>query len=64
MGKRLTYEFVKSNFEKEGYVLLSEKYVNNSTKLDCICPKGHHTTMTWGNWKYGYRCKYCAKNVK
>jgi len=62
--KRLTYEFVKEQFEKEGYELLSEEYVNAHTKLDYICPKRHKYNITWNNWNSGARCAHCAKNAK
>jgi len=57
---KLTIKFIAREFEKEGYVLLSKEYVNNHTKLDYICPKGHKHYITWGNWKSGYRCPYCS----
>jgi len=64
MAKKLTYEFVKSSFEKEGYTLLSKGYKNSHTKLDYKCPEGHIHSITWHGWSSGYRCPYCAGNVK
>jgi hypothetical protein len=61
---RLKYEDVKDSIESEGYTLISKIYVNSRTKLDLVCPKGHSTSMTFGNWQSGFRCKYCAKNVR
>jgi len=46
--KKLTIEFVRESFAKEGYTLLSKVYTNNSTKLDYICPKGHRHSIVWG----------------
>ena len=60
MGKKLTYGFVKGEFEKEGYVLLSKKYKGAHIKLNYICSKGHRHDITWGNWYTGYRCPTCA----
>lgn len=57
-------EFVRSEFDKEGYVLLSDKYVNSRSKLRFKCPKGHEYSMTWSNWQRGNRCAICAKNVR
>jgi hypothetical protein len=59
MGKRLTYEFVKESFEKEGYELLSREYINSRTKLKYKCPKGHEHSISWNNWQQGERCPYC-----
>jgi hypothetical protein len=46
-------------FKKEGYKLLSEVYVNNKTKLDYICFSGHKHSITWSDWRGGYRCLHC-----
>jgi len=59
-----TTEFIRSEFEKEGWVLKSTEYMNNYTKLDCICPNGHNHNINWNNWQAGYRCPYCAGNAK
>lgn len=61
---RLTIEFVRSEFEKEGYTLSSDKYCNAYSKLFFICPNGHEHFITWGNWRSGFRCGKCARNVK
>ena len=63
MARRLTYDFVKKSFEKEGYTLLSKKYKNAHTKLKIRCNNGHKYYVTWSNWKSGYRCPHCAGNV-
>jgi len=60
MGKRLTYEFVKESFEKEGYKLLSKEYVSAHCKLKYRCPKGHGHNIEWANWSQGQRCPYCV----
>ena len=64
MRKRLTYEFVKESFEKEGYILLSERYINAHVKLRYICSKGHKHTIDWDHWQRGKKCPYCAGNGK
>lgn len=60
MGKKLTIEFVRMEFEKEGSELLSKKYINSRTKLEYICPKGHRHSISWDNWRDGHRCSYCV----
>ena len=37
--KKLTYEYVKEQIEKEGYKLLSSEYVNSREKLELKCSK-------------------------
>jgi len=49
----------------EGYTLLSTKYVDLSSKLDYICPKGHKYSTSLDNWLYnGNRCGVCNGNTK
>jgi len=57
---RFNIEFIKESFEKEGYTLLSDEYVNNHTKLDYICSKSHKHSITFTDWyNGGYRCPTC-----
>jgi len=56
--------FVKSTMKKKGYTLLSDSYINAHTSLQCLCPYDHIYEVTWGNWKAGNRCPYCATNAK
>lgn len=64
MPKKLTYEFVKEQFEKEGYTLISKEYKDSKTKLEYICPSGHKGSIRFDNWKQGKRCAKCSRNVK
>jgi hypothetical protein len=64
MPKKLTIEYVREQFEKEGYELLSKKYINAHTKLRYRCPNGHEHNITWASWAQGARCPYCYGNVK
>ena len=59
-----TIEFVKEQFELEGYELLSKEYINNGTKMSYRCTKGHEHSITWRDWVSGYRCTYCAGKDK
>lgn len=65
-GKRakLTYEFVKEQFEKEGHILVSTEYKNANTPLDVICSEGHEWRVTYGNYYAGKRCGKCVNNQK
>ena len=55
-------ETSKLNFinqvEKERYKLIGE-YVNNRTKVEIMCNKGHNYFVTPHNFKSGYRCPMC-----
>jgi len=59
MSRKLSYKFIKEQFEKEKYELLSEEYRNNSQKLEYICPNNHKHYITYANWCSGHRCPYC-----
>ena len=63
-NKKLTYDFVKTQIENEGYELLSKKYKNNNTKLLVECPQKHQYKVTYDNFKQGCRCAICAGNRK
>lgn len=62
MSKKLTIEFVRKQFDKEGYTLLTTEYINSWTFLKYICPKGHKRTVTWNGWQQGRRCAGCFGN--
>jgi hypothetical protein len=60
MSKRYNIQYIKEQFEKEGYVLLSTKYTNSNAKLKYRCPKGHEYYIRWRSWLQGGRCLRCA----
>ena len=57
---KYTYKEVKDSFEKEGYTLLSNNYLNGKSKLDYICPLGHKHSIRRTDWDRGHRCPTCA----
>lgn len=60
-----TYSEVKDIFQKEGYKLISETYINANSLLSVQCPSGHiMNNMTLGNFKSGHRCAICSGNRK
>jgi len=61
--RKLTIEFIKKEFEKEGYELLSEEYIGAHSKLDYICSNGHKNSIRWSAWQQNQRCSYCYGNV-
>ena len=61
MPKKLTFEFVKSVFEKEGYKLLSTEYINADSKLKYLCPNNHENEIRYSHFKSGNRCPDCKK---
>lgn len=65
MAKKLNIEFVRAEFEKEGYKLLTKVYKNNSQRLNYICSKGHKYRVSWSNWnsKEKRRCPFCSNHV-
>jgi hypothetical protein len=52
---------IKSQFEVEGYTLVSNEYDNCNTKLKLLCPNDHIYEVTWDNWNHsGSRCPRCG----
>ena len=63
----LTYEFVKKYIEEKGYYLLSNEYINNTTKLLVWCGNPNHEPfkVKFNNFKDNdSRCPYCYNNSK
>lgn len=62
MSKKLTLDYIVKAFAVEGYIVLSEKYIDSSTPIKYICNKGHYYQVSWNKWKSGRRCPYCTAN--
>jgi hypothetical protein len=62
-NKKLTLDYVKRQFEKEGYIFLSSTYENNDIPLDFICDNGHKSKMPWSDFQSGRRCYKCSTSV-
>ena len=60
MPKKLTVEYIREEFNKRGYTLLSEEYQNNKQLLEYICPNGHKHKINWGRFQQGQECPYCT----
>lgn len=58
-NKRLSYDFVKKQFEKEGCKLISREYINARTPLDYICSCGERSMIRYDNFRQGKRCNVC-----
>lgn len=63
-NKKKTIEQIRLFLNKHGYILLDEEYENNSTKLNTVCPEGHEHSITWCDFKQGYRCAECNGTKK
>lgn len=55
--------FIKFEFAKEGYKLLTIKYINNKQLLNFVCPNGHNHCITWNDWIRGNRCGICWNDL-
>ena len=64
MNKKYDINYVEREFSKDGYRLLTSKYINTRQKLDYICSKGHKHNVSLNGWKKGDRCLYCSGLAK
>ena len=64
MSAKLTIDYVTKEFASKGWKLISSTYIGSQLPLECICPEGHSTTISWNNFKAKQGCKFCAGNVK
>ncbi|WP_425203609.1 hypothetical protein [Priestia megaterium] len=55
------FNIVKEIIQKEGYILLSDNYINAHEKIQMICPENHDVEMNYNNFKSGQRCYICSK---
>ena len=64
VSKKLNIEFIRADFAKKGYELLTKTYENNYQKLEYICFRGHRHSISWGNWKSGKECPTCVNRIR
>ena len=57
---KLTIDFVREEFKKVGYILLSKNYNGSKTKLVYTCNNGHTNSTKWNTFQQGFRCPTCA----
>jgi hypothetical protein len=64
MVKKLTYEYTKNYFTKQGCELLETEYINSKTKMKYKCKCGNESYITWDSFKQGKRCMKCGCKEK
>jgi hypothetical protein len=57
--KPLTIEQVSSLVAKKGFILLSDEYAGNKTRLKIGCDKSHVWETTWKELQKGQKCPQC-----
>ena len=62
---RLSYDFVKTEFEKRKFTLLTDNYTNKKQKLEYICDKNHKGEMSFDSFYYqNSGCIECSGSKK
>jgi hypothetical protein len=59
---KLSYEYVKSYFEKQGCELLEKNYFSNKSPLKYRCKCNKVMVTCWNNFSRGFRCRLCYLN--
>ena len=54
-------EYIRAKVEERGWEFKGDKYINNKTKFDFICDKGHKGSMTWDSFRTGCDCLLCYR---
>ena len=49
-NKKLTYDFVKEQFEEAGFIMITKEYVNARTKMNVNCSNGHNINITYDDF--------------
>lgn len=62
LKRRLDYDFIKSEIENNGFILLSKEYNNCHEKLEveCVNHPGIINKMSWVDFKSGRLCRLCG----
>lgn len=60
--KRRTLDEVKLFIEEKGFVLIDNQYINNTTKMQMKCPRGHDCYISYNAFTQGNRCITCYGN--
>ena len=64
-SKKHTYEYIKNFIEKEGYTLLSDKYISCDHHIEVECNNNHKPyKVKFSNFYSGKRCPRCNGNYK
>lgn len=61
-GRKITYNIVKEEFEKQNYILVSDEYINVKQELKYICKKHEHRgiqQIKYFNFDRGSKCPFC-----
>ena len=56
---KLKIEFIREEFKKLGYTLISKTYIGAKQNLAVRCRNGHKWAVCWNNFSRGTRCKHC-----
>jgi len=59
--RKYNIEQVRKMFLKEGYILITDIYINNAQNLYYICPKHGKKHITLNHFLDGKRCNQCQK---
>ena len=62
--QKLSYDFIKSEFEKRGYTLVSKEYIGSNSKLDYVCRKHKDKgiqSITYNSIQQGQGCYFCGR---
>ena len=63
-SRKLSLEYVRSQFERKGYILLANEYINSTTKMPFICNKHRDKGVQYiiqNSIHNGQGCYYCGR---
>ncbi len=62
--KKLTYKYVKRQFELSNWHLIEDTYINSKTPMKCICPNGHLTSKKYNDLQQNKGCASCCNRER
>ena len=60
---KIKIEDIKAEIEKEGWSLVSDKYVNLDEEMEFRCDEGHSVFSSWKKMRQRLDCPICKQNV-
>lgn len=61
--QKITYDYIKSEFDKLNFTLKSIEYKGYDDLLEYICPNNHLVKASYHSWKNStYKCGKCGRN--
>lgn len=60
---KIKIEDIKAEIEKDGWSLISDKYINLDEEMEFLCSEGHTVFSSWKKLRQHRDCPICRQNI-